>query len=522
MKESLRDRIQNLVGFLKFLPGYRPVVSLLLLPVFFVLHGNNENFGIIPIGVLVNLLGRYLLITLFVCCLDLLLFKSPQKSFIFSFYLLVLFFFFGSLYDFLQDTFPGSRIYSYKVLLPSIAILTVIIFWLLHRSRRPLKKPGRYITLLLLCFISLETVLTAYYALTNKSSENTLAGSFRLQDHIAGNDSCRQYPDIYFIVFDGYTSSSMLKNEFNYSNQALDSMLIRNRFFISGASQSNYNYTAFSLTSTFNLDYLKKEVETNYILPKEVLQATHTMRDNNLVHFLNGRGYEFRNFGWFVMDHLPSREVSFFDFYYYELIDNQTMYSRIQSNIGWNFTIRNIFTGKFRVPESYTINKEAHLRRNQGNYEKLLKELASTSPQPRFVYTHLILPHEPFFLKSDGSMQSDSAVIYDRLDNMQAYVEQVKYANQLLRNIIELSAKDSKRDKVIIIEGDHGYRMWNNKNLQKEFANLNAYYFSDHDYTMLYDGISPVNTFRVVLNKYFCQELPLLKDSSFYLKKPGQ
>ncbi|MDQ3277751.1 MAG: hypothetical protein M3Q06_05465, partial [Bacteroidota bacterium] len=54
----------------------------------------------------------------------------------------------------------------------------------------------------------------------------------------------------------------------------------------------------------------------------------------------------------------------------------------------------------------------------------------------------------------------------------------------------------------------------------KVFRNLNAYYFSDKDYGMLYDSISPVNTFRVVLNKYFSQSFPLLKDSSFYLVDP--
>jgi hypothetical protein len=70
---------------------------------------------------------------------------------------------------------------------------------------------------------------------------------------------------------------------------------------------------------------------------------------------------------------------------------------------------------------------------------------------------------------------------------------------------------------VIILEGDHGYRFYEKKDRLKEFRNLNAYYFSDRDYRSLSDSISPVNTFRVVLNKYFCNSLPLLKDSSIYL-----
>ena len=46
------------------------------------------------------------------------------------------------------------------------------------------------------------------------------------------------------------------------------------------------------------------------------------------------------------------------------------------------------------------------------------------------------------------------------------------------------------------------------------FSNLNAFYFPNKDYSRLYDSISPVNTFRVVLNTYFNAQLPLLKDSS--------
>jgi hypothetical protein len=47
---------------------------------------------------------------------------------------------------------------------------------------------------------------------------------------------------------------------------------------------------------------------------------------------------------------------------------------------------------------------------------------------------------------------------------------------------------------------------------------LNTYYFSDGNYSTLYDSISPVNSFRVILNKYFKTGLPLLKDSTIRFK----
>lgn len=45
---------------------------------------------------------------------------------------------------------------------------------------------------------------------------------------------------------------------------------------------------------------------------------------------------------------------------------------------------------------------------------------------------------------------------------------------------------------------------------------LNAYYFPRRKYDALHDGISPVNSFRVVFNTFFAAKLELLPDRSFF------
>ena len=111
-----------------------------------------------------------------------------------------------------------------------------------------------------------------------------------------------------------------------------------------------------------------------------------------------------------------------------------------------------------------------------------------------------------------------------KINIKKAYLDQVKYSNILLKKIIPLIAKPSSRARVVILEGDHGFREFGPEvPINRIFMNLNAYYFSDGDYSRLYNGISPVNSFRVVLNKYFCQSLPMRKDSSVHLiDKPGE
>lgn len=522
MKQKIITRFRHLAAFFRLSRDWRIFLWLFLLPLFFVLHGNNENFGIIPLFVLSHLLLKYLLITFIILLVNVWWFKTPGKGFAFAFYLLLLFFFYGAFYDGLMHAFPSSRIYSYRVLLPAMLLFTCLIYWLIHRSGKMLGRVKKYLVAVAVLFVSLELVYTIYFTFTGKAKKNDLAADTRLNSASLINCDNDSLPDIYFIVFDGYTSSSMLAQDFGFSNAELDSSLARANFFTSRSSRSNYNFTAYSLGSTFNLNYLASGVEDAPITPRNVMQAVNTLKHNTLVDLLAARGYQFRNYGRFVMDHMPSEQVSFFDYYYYDLIDNQTLYERIKRDIGWNLAARNLLTGKFQVPERYRKFKKAHLKRNEDNFQQLIHELSISDSSPRFVYTHLMLPHEPFYLRADGSMAPDSAIIFNTLDERKGYIEQVKYSNRLLKQIIDLANHESQRGRVVIIEGDHGYRFWDGDNLEKEFPNLNTYYFSDHDYHLLHDGISPVNSFRVVLNKYFCQQLPLLKDSSIYLKKPGQ
>ena len=81
----------------------------------------------------------------------------------------------------------------------------------------------------------------------------------------------------------------------------------------------------------------------------------------------------------------------------------------------------------------------------------------------------------------------------------------------------------STEPAIIIVQADHGpdaemdpnWRI-NNTNLSERMSIFNAYYFNDQDYSTLYEGITPVNTFRVVLNKYFGAGLELLVDRVYF------
>ena len=50
----------------------------------------------------------------------------------------------------------------------------------------------------------------------------------------------------------------------------------------------------------------------------------------------------------------------------------------------------------------------------------------------------------------------------------------------------------------------------------ERMANLNVVYFPDGNYEDLYEDITPVNTFRIIFNKYFNGDYELHVDKNFW------
>jgi hypothetical protein len=77
---------------------------------------------------------------------------------------------------------------------------------------------------------------------------------------------------------------------------------------------------------------------------------------------------------------------------------------------------------------------------------------------------------------------------------------------------------------VIILQSDHGVpwlaRTQKNKiDYKPHLSILNAYYLPDFDASQLYDTITPVNSFRLILNHYFGTDLEIMEDRSYYSNK---
>jgi hypothetical protein len=167
----------------------------------------------------------------------------------------------------------------------------------------------------------------------------------------------------------------------------------------------------------------------------------------------------------------------------------------------------------------------------------LLDHLADVASErsPTFTLAHVFCPHPPFIFGEKGEDVSLKYVTYTlrgglRVDGrfrnpaefVAAYRGQAAFITERIEETIKQILARSPEPPIIILQSDHGSELKldmndvENTDLKERMTILNAYYFPAHHYQGLNERISPVNSFRVILNTYFGAKLELLPDKSFF------
>ena len=130
------------------------------------------------------------------------------------------------------------------------------------------------------------------------------------------------------------------------------------------------------------------------------------------------------------------------------------------------------------------------------------------------------MPHPPYFFDKNGNQKDENTIFRENSERaLQAYLDYIPYTNSRIQELVSAIQQNTNGNAVIVFMGDHGFRYpTKGDHPRNYFENQNAIYFPDRDYRLLYDSITGVNHFRVVFNKLFNQQIPLLKDSTIYLK----
>lgn len=333
-----------------------------------------------------------------------------------------------------------------------------------------------------------------------------------------GLGTSRATPDIYYVLLDGFGRFDVLRGMYGVDTSDFEERLKSLGFYIADYSQSNYIQTLLSLSSTLNMGYLDELART---LPKgsknrDVL--IDLVRDSKVVNFLKTSGYKTYSFssGYSGTDLINTDERASTPWVlseFHNLILRVTPLPTLMRQLG-------IFKWQY----------SAHRRRLNFIFDTLPKLGKDTSP--KFVFAHVMAPHPPFVFNSKGGdvWRKRKFVFGDgshfdgrKREYIADYGGQVTF---LMTKIADIVEEIAMRDPfaVIILQGDHGPGLelnWGDRtksNLWERTSILNAYRMGAAwpGEVGLRADVSPVNTFRLVLDEIFKLNIPELPDRTFY------
>jgi phosphoglycerol transferase MdoB-like AlkP superfamily enzyme len=145
----------------------------------------------------------------------------------------------------------------------------------------------------------------------------------------------------------------------------------------------------------------------------------------------------------------------------------------------------------------------------------LVKKTCSLGPIPKFVYGHFMTTHDPYIFDSTGKvLGGEQALAKNKKNEAKDYINQVKVADSIINELVQHIKQTNKQNTIIIVTGDHGFPTEIINRSGYSFDMFSAFYFPDQQYVTLNDSIQPINYFRIILNKFFKTNYPLLRDSS--------
>jgi hypothetical protein len=420
--------------------------------------------------------------------------------------LVVLFFSYGPVYRSIEGyTLFGARLARHSLLLPLWTVLAAagVVAVVRVRGQISTLTSGLNLVAAGLVLVNLATIAFNEAAARQNAPVPSVAAAL--------HPGSRR-PDIYYIVFEEYAGERPLRDDFGYDNLPFLSELERRGFFVGHQSFTNYPRTSLSLASSLNMQYLDQvERETGGAGPERVLVPP--IRSPRVVALLKSVGYRYVNVGSWYTPTSSSPEA--------DLNVRYSGLSEFDSALYEN-------TALWPIGGKLGLFRDAlDFRRRE--YQRVLfqfRQLARMSGvgSPKFVFAHIICPHDPYVFDRRGHYVPKEAQRGRR--DVRNYTDQLTYLNTLILNLAEklLSVPEDRRP-VMVLQADEGPfpgapTSWLKRRpsiLERKFLILNSYYLPPGGRPMPvpYPSISPVNTFRLVLDRYLGADLPLLPDRAF-------
>lgn len=327
--------------------------------------------------------------------------------------------------------------------------------------------------------------------------------------------SPNEYPDIYYVILDRYARDDILKRDYGFSNTEFITFLQEKGFTVLHESRNNYPKTYVSVASSLNGQHLKDILPTKAMKLQDQTVVYEVLKDNWLLRLLKSRGYHTYHLGgWWG----PTRFNKYSDVNV-SLYAGSTEFLYLLLNTSINKAMRASVTGT-RYRNSLLSYPEPSGYDNFMYQTDFMAQLAR-NPEKSFAFMHSLSIHEPYFF-NDGCGQG--GVSYT--ESYEVYLRQLKCTNMRLTEMVNTILSESVDPVIIILQSDEGpitYDMDDNNwvsnspaQLQRHLRIFNAIYSTSP--LSVYEGMTPVNTFRIIGREVFGLDLQNVPDTSYAYK----
>lgn len=453
-----------------------------------------------------------------------LLLRNPLKAGLITSLVLVALLSYGQLYSGLHAAGLGG-LGRHRYLAPLSAALVALGCAATLRTRRDLHPLTRALNLI----AALSLVVPLLSILRFEADRLTSPSAALVDVPVPGAAWLQEEPppDIYLIILDAYAREDVLHTVFNYENAPTLEALRGLGFYVADRSRANHAQTSLSLAALLNMDYvstLLPQADPDSVNRDPLWQLVQHSRVRSAleqlgystVAFASGlNGTEIRDADLFLSPRSIEGALGLRGLNPFETM-------LVEGSAGRLLTDFSVALPAFLPDLDYPYQ----LHRDRINY--IFDELAvlPQTPGPKFVFAHVIAPHPPFVFGPTGEpidqtqpfTLGDAGSPVSNSEYLGAYRDQIRYIDMRLLQAVTAILKESDRPPIIIVQADHGPegRHASVSYPQERMTILNALYLPDGGSEALYDSLTPVNTFRLIFQRYFRGELALLPDRVLY------
>ncbi len=318
--------------------------------------------------------------------------------------------------------------------------------------------------------------------------------------------------DVYYLIFDRYADAETLKTHLGFDNTPFLSGLQRRGFDVTPGSRANYQNTHMSLASSLNMDHLDALTRGVRRPSKDLDPIFDLIGRSAVARAFRSIGYRYVHVGSWASftSSSPIADINL------KPVETSELTRALYGSTALSPLLRGTGAGPGN-------ENETQAKATRGAFRAL--DRAMDVRGPKFVFTHFILPHPPYVFDRKGNYRPEQ----QRDGNVNGYLEQMHFANGQIERIVDkLLAVPADEQPIIVIQADEGPyprlgtrfpSSWATQapgDVRVKYGILNAYYLPGARSEFVpYPSITPVNTFRMVFDRYFGAQLAVLPDTSY-------